>query len=92
LWKTNNCNKENRKKKFQGKLFLKLFIVQLLCKYKEVLDMGDKTGKFWTVRGFFYRGKVLNESDTHYSIEDISTGKLIDLLKTSVERIEWEVV
>jgi hypothetical protein len=53
--------------------------------------MLDKIGKFWTVRGFFYRGKVLNESDTHYSIEDISTGKLIDLLKTSVERIEWEV-
>jgi len=51
----------------------------------------DKIGKFWTTRGFFYRCKVLNENDTHYSIEDISTGKLIDLLKTSVERIEWEV-
>jgi hypothetical protein len=54
--------------------------------------MLDKIGKFWTTRGFFYRGRVLSESETHYSIEDISTGKLIDLLKASVERIEWEVV
>lgn len=54
-----------------------------------MVDM-DRIGKFWTTRGFFYRGKVLNESETHYSIEDISTLKRIDLLKTSVERIEWE--
>jgi len=47
--------------------------------------------KFWTTRGFFYHAKVLSESETHYSIEDISTGKRIDLLKASVERIEWEV-
>jgi hypothetical protein len=57
----------------------------------KVIDMEDRIAKFWTVRGFFYRGKVLSESETHYSIIDIQTGKLIDLLKTSVERIEWEV-
>ena len=53
--------------------------------------MVERIGKFWTVRGFFYRGRVLNENETHFSIEDIQTGKMIDLLKTSVERIEWEV-
>jgi hypothetical protein len=58
---------------------------------REVLVMVEKIGKFWTVRGFFFRGPVLNESATHYSIQDIQTGKMVDLLKTSVERIEWEV-
>lgn len=53
--------------------------------------MVDRIGKFWTTRGYFYRAKVLAESETHYSIEDISTLKRLDLLKTSVERIEWEV-
>lgn len=49
-----------------------------------------KIGKFWTMRGFFYRAKVTAESDTHWSIEDLTTGKRIELLKAIVERIEWE--
>lgn len=53
--------------------------------------MVEKIGKFWTTRGFFFRGPLLNESATHYSIKDIQTGRLLELLKTSVERVEWEV-
>ena len=54
------------------------------------LDMEDRKGKFWTVRGFFYHARVLGENETHFSIEDISSGKKLELLKTVVERIEWE--
>jgi hypothetical protein len=49
-------------------------------------------GKFWTMRGFFYRGEVLTENDTHWKIHDVSTDKIIELLKTTVERIEWEAI
>ena len=52
--------------------------------------MLGRIGKFYTVRGFFYRAKILGESPTHWSIEDLSTGKKHELLKTTVERIEWE--
>lgn len=48
-------------------------------------------GKFWTLRGFFYRGNLLDESETHWKIKDLSTGKILELLKNSVERVEWEV-
>jgi hypothetical protein len=51
----------------------------------------DRIGKFWTSRGYFYRAKVIAETPTHWSIEDLSTGKRLELLKTTVDRVEWEV-
>ena len=53
--------------------------------------MADRIGKFWTLRGFFYHAKVLGETETHWQVQDISTEKRLELLKASVERIEWEV-
>lgn len=48
-------------------------------------------GKFWTTRGFFYRGEA-TETETHWKVRDIQTDKHVELLKASIERIEWEVV
>ena len=49
-------------------------------------------GKFWTTRGFFYRGEILAETETHWKIHDISTDNVVELLKSAVERIVWEAV
>ena len=48
-------------------------------------------GKFYTTSGFFFRGELLAETETHYKIHDIKTNRDLDLLKTTVERVAWEV-
>ena len=52
-----------------------------------------KVGEFITTKGYFYKGKVLSETATHYRIYDFKEKLEFDLLKTTKERIKWiEVV
>lgn len=52
--------------------------------------MKERTGVFFTTKGFRYRGTLIKETETHYSISDFHSGKTIELLKAAVETIVWE--
>ena len=54
--------------------------------------MSEKIGSFFTDRGFFFKGRLISETDTHYRIFDFRKQTEIDLLKTIIERVEWSEV
>lgn len=54
--------------------------------------MSEKIGAFFTTKGFFFKGKLISESETHYRIFDLRKQVEIDLLKSSIERVEWSEV
>lgn len=49
-----------------------------------------KTVGFRLINGFHFEGKYLGETETHYRFFDFVKKKEMELLKTSVERAEWE--
>lgn len=54
--------------------------------------MIEKIGSFYTTKGFFFKGKLISESETHYRIFDFRKQIEIELLKTTIERVDWEAV
>lgn len=54
--------------------------------------MSEKVGSFFTNKGFFFKGRLILETETHYRIFDFRKQAEIDLLKTIIERVEWSEV
>jgi|WetSurMetagenome_2_1015567.scaffolds.fasta_scaffold686989_1 hypothetical protein len=50
----------------------------------------EKIGEFFTDRGFHYRGKLLDESPTHWKIFDFKTRLEMEISKTSVSTVSWQ--
>jgi len=54
--------------------------------------VSEKVGSFFTNKGFFFKGRLILETETHYRIFDFRKQAEIDLLKTIIERVEWSEV
>jgi len=54
--------------------------------------VSERVGEFFTARGFYFRGRLINETPTHYVVFDLKTEREVELLKTVVERVVWEAV
>lgn len=54
--------------------------------------MVDRVGAFYTVKGFFFKGKLISENETHYRIFEYQKQVEMDLLKSSIERVVWSEV
>jgi hypothetical protein len=51
--------------------------------------MVEKIGEFFTLRGWHYRARLISETETHYIVYDFKSGNTVELLKASVEKVEW---
>ena len=51
--------------------------------------MSGKIGEFFTTRGWYYKGRLVAETSTHYIIFDLKIEKEVELLKSTIEKVEW---